>query len=546
MAGKKISQLQVTTLPTMDGLFPIVLSGTTYQSTLGDLRQNLVDSGSHYFSGSQYISGSLSVSGSLHVNETGSIKYLSVGTLNGPHSVGPESLRVENSGTFNVGYFQGNHPQYTQISLKNTNTGSRASTDIVVTADNGTDSIHYVDMGINSSTYSGNYVGAENDGYLVNAGNDLYVGTIGGTSHPSNLILFAENNWRNPQIIISGSKQISFNTGSVSNGYSYEFSGSVKLKNELKVDGSVTASYFIGDGSQLTNLPNGLGSSNKLVNGDLEFVLDNNGTLNTPLLLPKTFTVYLTEDKYVGPSEGITLSGEPWPLDVSFLVNPNGEVETQIANNLVMFDNPGYSNNDTFEFDYTVHGISGFTFEIGLYDVTQNQAGWTKNLTVTQPPQYPSTIKSLGAIRLESNSNFLTFGTDGKTTLPSDLTINGSLIIGPVSENVLSYVDWPGDVEFNYSDSSIFYVTGLTSNGTFNIFGVPETNDKALTMTFVIEQGSTPYSGSVYQINGSNVNIKWADNQVPTGSANKTEIIGLTAFRVNSTWNVIGSLSTFG
>ena len=33
---------------------------------------------------------------------------------------------------------------------------------------------------------------------------------------------------------------------------------------------------------------------------------------------------------------------------------------------------------------------------------------------------------------------------------------------------------------------------------------------------------------------------------IPTGSANKTEIIGLTAFRVSSTWDVIGSLSTFG
>jgi hypothetical protein len=86
----------------------------------------------------------------------------------------------------------------------------------------------------------------------------------------------------------------------------------------------------------------------------------------------------------------------------------------------------------------------------------------------------------------------------------------------------------------------------LTGNGTWNITNVPTTNNKALTMTFVVTQGVTPYSASAYQFNSSNVTIKWADSIVPSGSANKTEIIGLTAFRVGSTWDVLGSLSSFG
>ena len=43
---------------------------------------------------------------------------------------------------------------YTQILMQNKNSGSNASGDVVVTADNGTDSTHYIDMGINSSTFS--------------------------------------------------------------------------------------------------------------------------------------------------------------------------------------------------------------------------------------------------------------------------------------------------------------------------------------------------------------------------------------------------------
>jgi hypothetical protein len=63
MAGKKISQLpsgSLANLP-LNGLTPVVHSGVTYQHTLNQLRQILVDSGSHHFTGSQFINGNLTV-----------------------------------------------------------------------------------------------------------------------------------------------------------------------------------------------------------------------------------------------------------------------------------------------------------------------------------------------------------------------------------------------------------------------------------------------------------------------------------------------------
>ena len=239
MAGKKLTELSSSIAPSMTGVTAVAYGGTTYKTTLSTLRQILVDSGSHRFTGSQFISGSLTLTGSMPNLTVGSGTY---------HTDNPEILHVQNSGSFNIAYFEGNHVAYTQINLKNTNSGNNASSDIVATADNGTENIHFIDMGINSSTYTGGFVGLENDAYVINVGKDLYVGTVGGINHPSNLKLFVQNSWESPQIIISGSKQISFNTGSVSSGFTYEFSGSIKSNHNINNNGftiltSVTSSF---------------------------------------------------------------------------------------------------------------------------------------------------------------------------------------------------------------------------------------------------------------------------------------------------------------
>ena len=276
MANKKISELVLSNNPPLSGVTAVVHGGTTYQSTLGTLRQLLVDSGSHAFTGSQTINGNLVISGSLTAQEyilSSSITNITTETISGSSRFGnssddvhsftgslridgridrllvgtgsyltgvdddPEVLHVANSGSYNIAYFQSNNPYYSQLNVKNINNGYLSSTDIVATANNGNEGIHYVDMGINSSTYTGGFVGRANDAYLINVGKDLYLGTVGGApSHFGKLKLFAMNSWEEPQITIDnndGLNLISFNTGSVSTGYTYEFNGDVKVVDRI-------------------------------------------------------------------------------------------------------------------------------------------------------------------------------------------------------------------------------------------------------------------------------------------------------------------------
>ena len=92
----------------------------------------------------------------------------------------PDILYVDGAGipTYNLISAHGDSNNYTQVNVQNFNTGISASSDIVATADNGTETTFYVDMGINGSNYvnNGNGVGTANDSYIYSTAKDFYIG----------------------------------------------------------------------------------------------------------------------------------------------------------------------------------------------------------------------------------------------------------------------------------------------------------------------------------------------------------------------------------
>jgi hypothetical protein len=131
----------------------------------------------------------LTASGSLGIGTT---------TFNGTF---PERLLVDAGAPGTAGNYQnvivgkGNTNSYAQLNIQNINVGLSASSDVVATADNGSEVKYYIDMGINSSANTANFFGGVNDAYLLAQGDTAVANTTGGnlyigTSLPSRDVAF--------------------------------------------------------------------------------------------------------------------------------------------------------------------------------------------------------------------------------------------------------------------------------------------------------------------------------------------------------------------
>jgi hypothetical protein len=125
-----------------------------------------------------------------------------------------------------VALFTGNANAQAQINVHNENNGGFASTDIVATANNGTATDTYIDIGINSSGYNQTTVDGANDGYLFVHGNattgggNLVLGTLanndivfvqGGSTSANEVARFAYGRGLHIESILSVSNAAFFN-----------------------------------------------------------------------------------------------------------------------------------------------------------------------------------------------------------------------------------------------------------------------------------------------------------------------------------------------
>ena len=177
-----------------------------------------VNGGGLYITGNGTVLGTFTSTSNIVANVSG-IFYGNSVTGNAALFAGVPGFTTLGSNV--VVQFAGNVNNYSQINFENTNSGNRASTDYILTNDQGTDSTYFADWGIASSNHDDpaffGDTGTKNDSYLYVVGNSS---TGSGSQNVGNLILGSTNG--NVKTFVGNTAQANVITTAATTGFYIE------------------------------------------------------------------------------------------------------------------------------------------------------------------------------------------------------------------------------------------------------------------------------------------------------------------------------------
>jgi hypothetical protein len=199
----------------------------------------LTANGNAQFNGDAYFAGNVTIPGNINQISGNSGQFFGnvVTGFNALYAGLPAGYTLLSQ---EITQFSASFNGYTQTSLQNLNGGDEATGDFVITADNGTDFINHIDMGIAGSGYDGaiayanNALGTSllpNDGYLYTRGNVTGGNLVLGSNQANGVVRIIANGASNLADVVA----------------TFAASG-------LNVNGTVTATSFTGNGAALTSI----------------------------------------------------------------------------------------------------------------------------------------------------------------------------------------------------------------------------------------------------------------------------------------------------
>jgi hypothetical protein len=171
-------------------------------------------------------------------------------TVTGPNATASPSLSNV------IADFTANTNSYSQINTRNASSGVNASTDLIATADTGTDSTNYVDLGINNSGYSavGWTINGPLDGYLYTSDTNLSIGAAGANKYVS--VFTGGTLAANERLRITGIGSVGI--GVTNPQSTLQVGAAITMYGPT---GIVSATKYYGDGSSLTGVAAAGGSA---------------------------------------------------------------------------------------------------------------------------------------------------------------------------------------------------------------------------------------------------------------------------------------------
>ena len=265
-------------MPNNTGLFgsagnaPVVPANDTTSLYGASSVSNVPDS-----NGDLLVKGNLAVNGG-NITTTGLLAVTGNANIVGTASTGIGAVTAGATNTLlanTVAGFTGNVNNYTQVTFQNLNTGTDATADYILTADNGSDSVNYGDFGIINSGYDNN-TPTNSLGNIVYAA-DTYIYAQGNVSNTSqsggNLVIGTTTAAKTVKIFAGGNTNSSL-VANISNT-------GVAVTGAITATGNVTAQNFTGN-INITGNVTGTSANVTLVAGSYSYVFNNIGELSLP------------------------------------------------------------------------------------------------------------------------------------------------------------------------------------------------------------------------------------------------------------------------
>jgi hypothetical protein len=324
--------------------------------------------------------------------------------------------------------------------------------------------------------------------------------------------------------------------------------------NKVTVAGNVSATYFIGNGSQLTGIAGGgstyansnvadylptytgnvsanyfIGNGSTLTNitgANVTGYVSNATNANTAITAGTVTTAAQPNITSVGTLSSLTVSG---------LVTATG-TGIKVAN---VQDSTG-----TITLTTKYNNQAG---DVGVYGNITAGTNGTGNVTATYFIGNGSQLTSITATTATTAGTVTTAAQPNITstgTLTS-LIIGGQATFQQSIEVLTTKTSATGTVDHDFSTGAIFYHTSPSANFTANFTNVPTTDNRAVVITLVIVQGATAYLPTAVQIAGVGQTIKWSGGSAPTGTNSGINPVTFALFRVGAAWTVTGLMGAY-
>lgn len=166
------------------------------------------------------------------------------------------------------------------------------------------------------------------------------------------------------------------------------------------------------------------------------------------------------------------------------------------------------------------------------------------------------TQSSASTTYLSQSSASTTYATKSSPTI-TNATLSGTTGIEETFESItVSATAATGTINYDFltNHGVTYYTTNSSGNWTLNVRGNGSTSlnsilpiGKALTIVFMVTNGSTAYYQTAFQIDGASVTPKWQGGTAPSsGNTNSIDIYSFTIIKTASaTYTVIGSQVRF-